>query len=322
MEEIDDRPFTEKYRPKTLGEVVSHEKIVKSLKVYVKQKSFPHLLFAGPAGTGKTSTAYAFTNDLMGGQFYQDSLLELNASDENSLEDMQEKVKTFATQKSVIASGFKIILLDEADNLSRDAQSALRRIMETGNVRIRFILLCNYENDIIPPIISRCSVFRFPRLPEHFIISKLKQIAKLEKIELPDEVFSQIFYVTGGDMRQAVTLLQVIVDYMKESLLVGDSLFEFAGFLTPSFMKTFVEQIRTKPFTEIEEIFMQHIAGKNSRNIFLQLITFVSKLNLPNQSLAKLIEDIACSDYYITEGATERVQYAGLIAHLSEFFKS
>ncbi len=322
MEEIDDRPFTEKYRPRTLSDVEGHLKIIKSLQVYVREKKFPHLLFAGPAGTGKTSTAYAFTSELMGGHISQDAFLELNASDANSIDDMRTKVKVFASQQSVIPSDFKIILLDEADNISMDAQSALRRIMETGNFRARFIILCNYPNRIIPPIVSRCAVFRFPRLPERFITGKLKQITELEKIKLPDEVFSQIYLLTRGDMRQAVTLLQVVADYQKEGLLVGDPLFELAGYLPPSFLNTFLEKLRTKSYTEIKEIFLEQVAGKSTRNVLLQIMSLVSKLRLSNPSLATLIDDIGCSDYYLTEGATERVQFAGLVAHLSEFFRS
>ncbi len=321
MEETDDRPLVEKYRPKTLSEVAGHEKIIKSLQVYVKEKKFPHLLFAGPAGTGKTSTAYAFTSDLMGGHISQDSFLELNASDANSIEDMRSKVKVFASQQSVIPSEFKIILLDEADNISNDAQSALRRIMETGNFRARFIILCNYPNRIIPPIVSRCAVFRFPRLPERFITNKLKQIAGLEKVKLPEEVFSQIYQLTRGDMRQAVTLLQVVADYLEEGTLVGDPLFELAGYLPPSFLNSFLEQLRTKPFAEIKEPFLEQVAGKSNRNVLYQLMNLVSKIKLPNQSLATLLDAIGCSDYYLTEGATERVQFAGLVAHLSGFFK-
>ncbi len=322
MEETDDRPFVEKYRPRTLTDVVGHEKIIRSLQVYVREKKFPHLLFAGPAGTGKTSTAYAFTSDLMGGRISQDSFLELNASDANSIEDMRSKVKVFASQQSVVPSEFKIIILDEADNISNDAQSALRRIMETGNFRARFIILCNYPNRIIPPIVSRCAIFRFPRLPERFITNKLKQIAELEKVKLPDEVFSQIHLLTRGDMRQAVTLLQVVADYIGEGLLAGDSLYELAGYLPPSFINTLLEQLRTKPFPDIKETFLEQVAGKSARNVLLQLVTLVSKLKLPNQSLAVLLDQIGCSDYYMTEGATERVQFAGLVAHLSEFFKS
>jgi len=321
MEDIDDRPWTEKYRARALNEIVGHEKIIKSLQIYVQEKKFPHLLFAGPAGTGKTSTAYAFTNDLMGGRITQDSFLELNASDANSIEDMRTKVKVFATQHSVIPSEFKIILLDEADNMSHDAQSALRRIMETGNFRARFIILCNFPNRIIPPILSRCAVFRFPRLPEHFVASKLKQIAERERAKLPPEVFSQIHLLTRGDMRQAVTLLQVVVDYLKEALLVGDPLFELAGYLPPSFLDNFLERLRTKPFSEIKEAFLEVVAGKSSRNVLLQLMALVSRAKLNNQSLATLLDDLACCDYYLTEGATERVQFAGLAAHLSEFFK-
>lgn len=326
MEEIDDRPWMEKYRPKTLTEMVGHETIVKSLKIYIQQGNFPHLIFAGPAGTGKTSAAHAFANDLFNGRILHDSFLEVNASDQGRIGEVREIITDFVSQKSVIPKAFKIILLDEADRLKAVAQAALRRIMETGDFHVRFILTCNYPNNIIPPILSRSSTFRFPRLTERVVVDKLKQIIAQEhdvlSKELPPEIFSQIYKLTRGDMRQAVTLLQVIAEYSREELLVGDSLYELAGYLRPSFLNDFISQVRTKSFTEIQKTFIENYSGKSSRNVLLQILALLLGLNLKKQSLADLIDKIATYDYSITQGATEQLQISGLIASLSEYFKS
>lgn len=316
LEEVDDRPWVEKYRPKGLDDVIGHEKILNTLRAYVKEGNFPHLLFAGPAGTGKTSTAYAFANDLARGRLSKDNLLELNASDSNSIDDMRSIVKVFALQQSVLATQHKIIILDEADNISRDAQSALRRIMESGNFRVRFIILCNYPNRIIDPILSRCAIFRFPRLPEQFITKKLRQIATLEriKIPLPDDVFTQIYYLSRGDMRQAVTLLQIVGEFLSEELLVGDPLYELAGFLPRSFLDSFPIQVRDHSFSQIRESFLAMVSGKSNRSVMLQLLSLVPQIAIDVSAQATLINEIAKCDYYVTEGANESIQLSGLLS--------
>ncbi|HMF30567.1 MAG TPA: replication factor C small subunit [Candidatus Lokiarchaeia archaeon] len=319
MEEVDDgRPWVEKYRPKTLDDVVGHEKILNTLRAYVKEGNFPHLLFAGPAGTGKTSTAYAFSSDLLGGRLSKDTLLELNASDANSIEDMRTIVKEFALQQSVLASQHKIIILDEADNISRDAQSALRRIMESGNMRVRFIILCNYPNRIIDPILSRCAIFRFPRLPEQFITQKLEEIADKEGLQLAPDVFPQINYLSRGDMRQAITLLQVVGEFWEEEQLVGDPLYELSGFLPPSFLETLAGQLQSQTFSQLRDDVLAAVGGKSSRSVMLQLLALVPSLTMDAIKRAKIIDEIALCDYYITEGATESIQYSGLVAFLAE----
>ncbi|HDD05185.1 MAG TPA: replication factor C small subunit, partial [Candidatus Aenigmarchaeota archaeon] len=160
--------WTEKYRPKTLDEVVGQEKVVEKLKAFVRAKNLPHLLFAGPAGTGKTTCALAIARELYGEE-WRDNLLELNASDERGIDTIRTKVKEFARTKPIGDFPFKIILLDEADALTRDAQQALRRTMENFSSTCRFILDCNFSSKIIEPIQSRCAIFRFKPLEKEAI---------------------------------------------------------------------------------------------------------------------------------------------------------
>ena len=169
--------WTEKYRPKKLDEIVNQKEIVERLKGFVKAKSMPHCLFAGSPGTGKTTSALCLARDLFGGRF-ADSFSELNASDERGIKIVRERVKTFARTRTLGDTPFKILVLDEADNMTSDAQQALRRTMERYTETCRFILICNYSSRIIEPIQSRCAPFRFIPLSDENIGNRLRYVAK------------------------------------------------------------------------------------------------------------------------------------------------
>jgi DNA polymerase III gamma/tau subunit len=160
-------PWVEKYRPNNLGEIIGHEWIVKALRTFVDQKSIPHMIFTGPAGTGKTSAAVAIVKDLLGKDFTPDQILELNASDNVRMDTVQNEIKTFTLSSSFMGKqNFKLIILDESDNIPTEPQQALRRIIEKSPPNIKFIFMCNYENRLIDPIKSRCALLRFTQIPK------------------------------------------------------------------------------------------------------------------------------------------------------------
>ncbi|MCX6776876.1 MAG: replication factor C small subunit [Candidatus Micrarchaeota archaeon] len=202
-----DLPWTEKYRPKTLDDVIGQAEIAERMKAYVKSRNIPHMLLAGPAGVGKTTTALALAHDLFKENTRQ-SFLELNASDERGIDVVRGRIKDFARTLPLTDVPFKIILLDEADALTPDAQHALRRTMEMFAGATRFILSCNYSSKLIEPIQSRCSVFRFKPLSEHDMKEMVKRIAKAEKIEVHDEAVKALIYISEGDMRKIINALQ------------------------------------------------------------------------------------------------------------------
>ena len=175
--------WTEKYRPRKLDEIQDQVEIVSRLKEFVKNGTMPHCLFAGPPGTGKTTAALCLARDLFGTRF-QDVFMELNASDERGIDVVRTTVKEFARMASLSAVPFKILVLDEADNMTGDAQHALRRTMEKFTDTCRFILCCNYSGRIIEPIQSRCALFRFTPLPEEKIVGYLGHIAKEEGVKI------------------------------------------------------------------------------------------------------------------------------------------
>jgi len=199
--------WTEKYRPSNYLEVVGQDEIIKRVESLTKSMNIPHLLFAGPAGTGKSTLALIIVKDLFGAD-WKENYLELNASDERGINIVREKVKNFARTKSLGKIPFKIIFLDEADALTPEAQQALRRTMENYSATCRFILSCNYSSKIIDPIQSRCAIFRFKLLEKKAIEQVLNTIAQQERLTINPEAVEILYEGSEGDCRRSINLLQ------------------------------------------------------------------------------------------------------------------
>jgi len=204
------RPWVDKYRPKKIENIIEQNEIRNILKQTLKTKNFPHMIFHGPAGCGKTSCAIAFALELYGSKYVNENVIELNASDESGINIVREKITNFARSKinDNINIPYKFIILDEADAMTNDAQSALRKIMETLSHNTRFCFICNYINQIIYPIVSRCMKFRFRSISLEALNEKLKYIAQNENIKVSDEVISSCSSISRGDARKAIMLLQ------------------------------------------------------------------------------------------------------------------
>ena len=200
-------PWVEKYRPRSVNDVTHQPEVVESLRKSMETKNLPHLIFYGPPGTGKTSTILACARELFGDQ-YRNRVMELNASDERGISVVRNKIKAFA--QVAVSSGapgsnippYKLLVLDEADSMTADAQSALRRTMETYSKVTRFCIICNYVSRLIPPIASRCAKFRFKPLPQEAMVERLQFICQEEGIHCPPAVLSELMARSEGDMRR------------------------------------------------------------------------------------------------------------------------
>jgi len=200
-------PWVEKYRPKCLNDIVGQKKIINSLKNIFDGGSFPHLLFYGGSGSGKTSTILAILNDYFGKK-KKLMVMRLDASDDRGINSVREEIKGFAEKKNYFSKGIKVIILDEADSMTFDAQFALRRIIEKYSNNTRFCLICNYDNKIIPAIKSRCVEFKFNPINENIMINHLQSIADMESLEYKKESFKVLHNISKGDLRKAINLMQ------------------------------------------------------------------------------------------------------------------
>jgi len=305
-------PWTEKYRPKKLDEMVGQDAIVDRFKAYVKERSLPHLLFAGPAGCGKTTAALCITNELfgeIGGNF-----LELNASDERGIDVVRGKIKDFARTRPM-GGGFKIIFLDEADALTPDAQNALRRTMETYSRTCRFILSCNYSSKIIEPLQSRCSLFRFKKVPKEAIKKRLKEILKAEGVEFTDAGLDAILYVSEGDIRRAINILQSAA---ATGRVDEDNVYSTAARARPGDIRNLLELALSGKFLDarnlIDRLMMSY--GMSGEDILLQINREVMNLNEDDELKIKIIDLVGDTNFALIEGANERIQLEALLARI------
>ncbi|MEM4596389.1 MAG: replication factor C small subunit [Desulfurococcaceae archaeon] len=309
--------WAEKYRPRSLVEVVNQKEVVERLKKFVAEKNVPHMLFAGPPGTGKTTVAHAFAHDLYG-ENYRQYMLELNASDERSITVIRSKVKEFARSKITGEVPFKIVLLDEADNMTADAQQALRRLMELYSANTRFILTANYPSKIIEPIQSRCAVFRFTPLKKEDVVGRLMYICQNENIKCYDKALELIYELSEGDMRKAINILQsaaAISDVTEEAV------FKVVGLAHPREVREMLQLALAGNFFEarrkLRDLMITY--GLSGLDIIKQIHreVFSAELKIP-EDLKILIADYAGEiQFRLTEGADDEVQLNAFLARLA-----
>jgi replication factor C small subunit len=305
--------WVEKYRPKKLDDIIGQDVVIKGLKSYVESKNLPNLLFSGPPGCGKTASAISLVKELFG-DMWRYNFTELNASDERGIDVVRGKIKDFARSSTIGDSEFKIIFLDESDALTPEAQAALRRTMENYTNICRFILSCNYSSKIIEPIQSRCSVYKFRRLPDNAIIERIMYIAKEENLDISPSAINAIKYVAQGDMRRAINALQsaAIVD----KKIDVDMIYKTSALAKPEDIDDLILLSLEGNFVKahIKLNYLLNDEGLAGTDITGQIYRQIFNINIPDKLKISLIDYIGEIDLRISEGANERLQLGTLMS--------
>ncbi|MHA1145732.1 MAG: replication factor C small subunit [Candidatus Helarchaeota archaeon] len=306
--------WVEKYRPRTLDEVVNQKEIVSRLKNFVEKESLPHLIFAGPAGIGKTTSAYALARDLFKRNFSADVIKELNASDERGIDVIRTTIKNFAHQKTISGVPFKILILDESDNMTSAAQQALRRTMEKFTKNCRFILICNYSSKIIEPIQSRCAVFRFSPLTDQDVIKRIKYIATRENVKILKDGIDALLYVSEGDLRKAVNTLQAATSIAEE--ISAEAIYKITGKAQPEQVRKMIEMAINGEFLKARQELKNLLTtyGLSGIDIVKQIHREIYNLNIDEMKKIILSDKIGEINFRLIEGANEDIQLSSLLA--------
>lgn len=319
--------WAEKYRPKTLEEVVNLKDVIESLKAFLKNPAtMPHLLFAGMPGTGKTTVALCIAQQLLG-PGWRNFTLELNASDERGINMVRERVKDFSRySKGAFADiPYALIILDESDQMTPEAQTALRRIMETSSRTCRFILICNYSSKIIEPIQSRCAIFRFSALRGKDMVKHLKYIAEKEHLGLPDDAAETIVEFSEGDLRRAINILQTSAVYGGERTIDERTVFRVVGLAHPKQVQVMLNKALNGNFLEARNTLYDLMTtyGLSGTDIIHQMHRELYRLSyLSPEEKAELASIIGEYDFRLSEGANEDIQLSALLAQFTRFSKS
>ncbi|KAJ3413660.1 hypothetical protein HDV05_007728 [Chytridiales sp. JEL 0842] len=340
-----DEPWIEKYRPKSIDQVSSQEESINVLRSALKSQNLPHLLFYGPPGTGKTSTILALSRDIYGYGFLitpflhaqltnddadgrrpenmKSRVLELNASDERGIDVIREKVKNFArttisqntTHNGQPVPPYKIIILDEADSMTVDAQSALRRTMETYSKITRFCLICNYVSRIIEPLASRCSKFRFKSLDDTSVKSRLTHIIESEGVNCPEKTLNTLVNISGGDLRRSIMYLQSAFRLYQKEPITEDAIYSIAGTAPDDLVERLFESCKSKDYSQISRaVTVAMRAGFSGTELLNQLHKkLIMDVHLSPRQKALLCQACGAADKALNDGADEHLQILKLL---------
>jgi len=309
--------WTEKYRPVKFNEIIGQENIVKRVKSFVEQKNLPHMLFSGPAGVGKSTLALAVAKELYGGD-WKSNFLELNASDDRGINVVRQTVKDFAKTKAIADMPFKIILLDECDSLTKEAQQALRRIMETYSNSCRFILSCNYISKLIDPIKSRCAIFKFKPLNREEIKVIINNIMKNENINVDERTLDYIFKASEGDVRQLTNILQSSASISKT--ISKEIVQEIVSESDPEIIRKIINESLNKNFIIARELLLNHMLnnGLSGLDIIKGIQQEVLNLDLTQNKKLEIIEKCGEIEFRLVEGSDEFIQLEAFLASMSK----
>ena len=312
-EEIDSEIWSEKYRPRDFSDIYGNSHVIERVKAFLEAKNMPHLLFSGPAGSGKTATSLVIAKKLFQNSWHE-NFLELNASDARGIDVVRQEVKSFARTRAIGEVPFKIILLDECDALTKEAQQALRRTMEKFTTTCRFILSCNNSSKIIDPIQSRCAVFKFRPRELKDIESFISQVSKNEKFKINDKAIKIIYEMTRGDLRRVINILQASASLTKN--IDEKTIYEVVSEVKPESLKEILELALEGKFLDARNKLLDVMLkqGLNGLDIVKSVQSEIWNLKISEEAKIKLIERTAEIEFRIVEGSDDYVQLEALLA--------
>ncbi|MBI2670710.1 replication factor C small subunit [Candidatus Woesearchaeota archaeon] len=308
--------WTEKYRPSRFSEIVGQYMIVERVHAFVKNKNMPNLLFSGPAGVGKSSLALVIAKELYGPS-WRENFLEMNASDSRGIDVVRNIIKDFARTKAIGNVPYKIIFLDEADALTREAQQALRRTMENYTNNTRFLLSCNYSSKIIDPILSRCTVFRFKPLSKDNFSEIIKKICKNEKLKIADKAIEALFLISEGDARKMENVLQSCAAISQS--INGKLIYDIVSLAEPKEIRE-VLSIARKDFlrarNKLLDVMLNH--GLSGIDVIKQISKEIWNLDINDERKIMLIDKCGEIEFRMVEGSDEFIQLEALLSNFLE----
>ncbi|XP_058014493.1 replication factor C subunit 5 isoform X1 [Ahaetulla prasina] len=307
-------PWVEKYRPQTLGDLISHEDILNTIQKFISEDRLPHLLLYGPPGTGKTSTILACAKQLYKEREFGSMVLELNASDDRGIDIVRGPILNFSSTRTIFKRGFKLVILDEADAMTQDAQNALRRVIEKFTENTRFCLICNYLSKIIPALQSRCTRFRFGPLTPQLMVPRLKHVIEKENVDVSDDGMKALVTLSNGDMRRSLNILQST--NMAFGKVTEETVYTCTGQPLKSDIANILDWMLNLDFTSAYRNIMElkTLKGLALQDILTEIHLFVHRVDFPTSVRIQLLIKMADVEHRLAAGTNEKIQLGSLVA--------
>uniref|UniRef100_A0A1A8LYM6 Activator 1 subunit 5 n=2 Tax=Nothobranchius TaxID=28779 RepID=A0A1A8LYM6_9TELE len=307
-------PWVEKYRPQTLDDLISHKDILSTIQRFISEDKLPHLLFYGPPGTGKTSTILACARQLYKDKEFNSMVLELNASDDRGIDVVRGPILSFASTRTIFKKGFKLVILDEADAMTQDAQNALRRVIEKFTENTRFCLICNYLSKIIPALQSRCTRFRFGPLSPDQMVPRLEHVIQQENVEVTPDGMKAIVTLSSGDMRRSLNILQSTS--MAYGKVTEDTVYTCTGQPLRSDIANILDWCLNKDFnTAYSQILqLKTLKGLALHDILTEVHLLIHRVDFPPAIRITLLTKLADIEHRLASGTNEKIQLSSMVA--------